>query len=1839
MRIRKMTIIRQSILVWMTVFGLFLCLQEISCTLDISAAYADVLPSQVQPTPTMTPTPVSKAGECVEAGDYYSAAIEGINQIQMGPVDIAQSYLPDGSPAAMNVIDSNGDGRLDIQIPWSEADAQKKAVIHFLSSICNGAPQYIEVTLSHGTPIQLEAVNGANGVTAVSDPGSDAQTIQTLILSSSKGISDILIEGAEICIYRICWSCEMPSDQPVNPMQTLPPESSPTTAQPTFTPTATPTEKANPSPTPQDEAESYYDELIVAQGEGGQSIVQIRNFNPQKKSLTSVLQSFQGLAGALLKSAGGGAGRATYISSGDLNNDGSPEVVLSFGPIVEDATYPNMVVVKNADTRAVMGNAFQAFPQGTNSDVNYNGGDIRTAVGDFIGSGTRQIAVAAGFGGNGMVRLFQYTGKPAPEGWAVVGQFYGLPPALTAQGATDPVHIGLTLAAGNLDDDPQDELVVGQGNGPLSQTIFHVLDINKKGQIEARHPYAGFKPKFRGAGGIELAVGDLDGDGVNEIIAASQGNRRNYGDERDAAPLNTIGIIRPVLSAPAGGGIGNTAMAVAERTLSGFERPSGANAIAVFDEERNPSGAMSLAIGEFDGNTKNGAELAIGTGSLRDATDRSVDADKVPPEARYRFMKVEFEGTAIKGAVNSIGSAAGFPAFPKDIEPNSRAIYLGAAVRKPTFTPLFPTPTPTPAPPYTVTMDHFTLSVASYSSFKWNAAYTEISEASGIAWTAFDATPTFTLPDFDGIADLTVTRFTVVKTVSIPTKEISLDQALLFDPTAKLGGMLSIFLPSDYSITKPITASDVSSYTKIDPGLLGGLVRTVTGEIKLSFQNLTIAVDSGGDTGTVTAGLAEYPTHSPIPDRIELDSAGFTTYLSSLSISPSSATAAAELVFPDSIASASNCKPARIDLGEIAITHTGQYYKEFLTDSFGPWTVDNTGMEISGDGFIADFSKTQSYASWTGSAAMSNSWRGVILLSGETLPDETDPLVSNTGYLKADYTFSNGLATEKGLAADFTLAQSFTFQALQPLGYQIDLFSGRLLMADSHIQGGSFANGYIYLPTKAVVDSSTKTISMFYPTMQVQSNMDLYAENLVYSQDFVWGELSRTEPVYTAYSAQSPQFSYFYLSAVYKPPYWPIDISGAFLSPFFDYNVYNSLQSMNMQGVTLRDFKKFIVDTPDTPTPSPITFENGVESWMNVAGQGIHGEFNIEKATMTVTLGPLYQPYYKGKDYTGALVPFETTFMSNPSQNDVFIASFQFADSAVFDSDVDGTVNLEGPTGADMPFADMQFTSTAHIPGARVDLSTPITLEYWGIDLTQDPDLSNAGVMCVKCGEIFLTGAGLSEDRHFGQPFYLTWGVVYSSGEWDMDGLTFSYDSSDQTFDGFPYAPQAIGLSPYNPDLKVGLMSSYLQTAGALSFDFFGENYVNVLDYYNTDYSVSPYDARLILTATDTVTVLGTAPSNDHVSRGWGDGFGQFEYDIKYDDGDQDGFVGTGTMEYRTLFGGELDSTLVLSSDRICMSIYTPDEYEYADLTVGPIAHFGQMIRTTGCACITDGQLERVTISGELEVSADANVAIRSAGYATVDYNATPETTELVLTGDIYYSLVTGMNMEMNGSARFTIDREQEFVEGRIDANYDTSALFTGLEASGSLDWHLGYGESGDAYQSLQGMTSVQVVAPVGGQTQEGGFYIGQNAPKANAWALNDAGSRFGLNTTALPEYITGVYGYVFRGDSIDLPILGSGGVETYAGLGVFTSVGTQSMYDSGLSGLGCLVGNVGIHIWGEILEGAVSADATGNLQLITTLPPAFEGSFDLEGCAAWVLCGSVGITCGLNSTDGFYVE
>jgi hypothetical protein len=193
------------------------------------------------------------------------------------------------------------------------------------------------------------------------------------------------------------------------------------------------------------------------------------------------------------------------------------------------------------------------------------------------------------------------------------------------------------------------------------------LDISENGTVERRSPFAAFQANFRNdqGSGVEIVVADLEGDGVNEIIASSQGLGVAAGPQ-----INILSVIKPV---------------VTDGVITGFSRPNGSIRGNVFTTANNPSGAMSIAAGELDNCAGNGTELIIGTGSLYDIeevdgeTHYTVTPVLPAPQSRYRIVKLESDGSTVSGPFTIVGPTGGFRAFVGDFVVPSGAVWLSAA--------------------------------------------------------------------------------------------------------------------------------------------------------------------------------------------------------------------------------------------------------------------------------------------------------------------------------------------------------------------------------------------------------------------------------------------------------------------------------------------------------------------------------------------------------------------------------------------------------------------------------------------------------------------------------------------------------------------------------------------------------------------------------------------------------------------------------------------------------------------------------------------------------------------------------------------------------------------------------------------------------------------------------------------------------------------------------------------------------------------------------------------------------------------------------------------------------
>ena len=174
-------------------------------------------------TPTPSPTPDPNIAGCVEIGDFVTEPTSGLIVVDIGPLTFSAPLLnPKIANFLLSLVDCSEDGRLDVLIPSSFGFVSNLARIDFNPNvICPGLdPISVAVTLQHGGNCIIYGKDpfGPGVITqAAANPGGGIQTVQ---VSHVEGIEAIWVEGTDVCITEVCWTCS-------GPIPTLPPTPTP----------------------------------------------------------------------------------------------------------------------------------------------------------------------------------------------------------------------------------------------------------------------------------------------------------------------------------------------------------------------------------------------------------------------------------------------------------------------------------------------------------------------------------------------------------------------------------------------------------------------------------------------------------------------------------------------------------------------------------------------------------------------------------------------------------------------------------------------------------------------------------------------------------------------------------------------------------------------------------------------------------------------------------------------------------------------------------------------------------------------------------------------------------------------------------------------------------------------------------------------------------------------------------------------------------------------------------------------------------------------------------------------------------------------------------------------------------------------------------------------------------------------------------------------------------------------------------------------------------------------------------------------------------------------------
>jgi hypothetical protein len=134
---------------------------------------------------------------------------------------------------------------------------------------------------------------------------------------------------------------------------------------------------------------------------------------------------------------------------------------------------------------------------------------VNVAVGDIDGDGTDEIITGAGPGAvfGPHVRGWRYNGSAVSVMSAVSFFAYGTP------------KWGVNVTAGDIDGDGDDEIITGAGPGAVYGP--HVRGWDFDGAAVAPIPAVSFLAYGTNKFGVNVGCGDLDGDGIDEIVTGA----------------------------------------------------------------------------------------------------------------------------------------------------------------------------------------------------------------------------------------------------------------------------------------------------------------------------------------------------------------------------------------------------------------------------------------------------------------------------------------------------------------------------------------------------------------------------------------------------------------------------------------------------------------------------------------------------------------------------------------------------------------------------------------------------------------------------------------------------------------------------------------------------------------------------------------------------------------------------------------------------------------------------------------------------------------------------------------------------------------------------------------------------------------------------------------------------------------------------------------------------------------------------------------------------------------------------------------------------------------------
>ncbi|QEL19745.1 beta strand repeat-containing protein [Limnoglobus roseus] len=218
--------------------------------------------------------------------------------------------------------------------------------------------------------------------------------------------------------------------------------------------------------------------------------------------------------------------KAPTLAIGDVNGDGTADLIIANGAgdaplvtVVDGAVLTSLPPGASINLGALQPS--QILTQFFAYEETFRGG-VNVAVADLNGDGRAEIVVGSGVGGGPVIRVFSITdakgnGDPS-KGLTVFNNFK---PLISFPAYELSFRGGVNVAVGDLNGDGRPEIIAGAGvlGGPRVRIYdgAHVLDT-----LAVLNDFFAYEPSYRG--GVLVAAGRYDSDSIDDLMTAPGSN-------------------------------------------------------------------------------------------------------------------------------------------------------------------------------------------------------------------------------------------------------------------------------------------------------------------------------------------------------------------------------------------------------------------------------------------------------------------------------------------------------------------------------------------------------------------------------------------------------------------------------------------------------------------------------------------------------------------------------------------------------------------------------------------------------------------------------------------------------------------------------------------------------------------------------------------------------------------------------------------------------------------------------------------------------------------------------------------------------------------------------------------------------------------------------------------------------------------------------------------------------------------------------------------------------------------------------------------------------------------